>query len=78
MEIKIAPGAFDDFDGTQEELDQLMKDLNQMIQDGSLFENSEPVDLDLLQEENPEIYEKIMSFDNYEQNSIDNRAKKLN
>jgi len=41
-EIKIVfqPGCFDNFDGSQEELDSLVKQIQGMIGDGSLFENS--------------------------------------
>lgn len=41
--IEFAPGAFDDFEGTQEELDQLIKELTEMARTGELFENSVPL-----------------------------------
>jgi hypothetical protein len=41
--IEIAPGAFDSFDGTQEELDEMLAMLQGMLADGTLFENSTPV-----------------------------------
>lgn len=31
MKIEFAPGCFDHFDGTQEELDQLIKEINDMF-----------------------------------------------
>jgi hypothetical protein len=77
MKIVFAQGAFDDFDGTQEELDNLLSELKEMIESGSLMEKSEPVDLDLLQEENPEIYEKIMKFDSLDQDTFENTKNKL-
>ena len=42
-EIIFAPGCFDNFDGTQEELQELIAHIHQMAQDGTLFENSEPL-----------------------------------
>ena len=41
--LEIAPGAFDNFDGTQEELDEMMAAIKQMMEDGTLFENSTEV-----------------------------------
>ena len=32
MKVKFAPGAFDDFDGTQEELDALMAEVEKMFE----------------------------------------------
>ena len=43
LEIVFAPGAFDNFEGTQEELDELVAGLKQMMEDGTLFENSTEV-----------------------------------
>ena len=49
-EIVFAPGCFDNFDGTQEELQELIASIHQMNEDGTLFENSEPVDDDEAEE----------------------------
>ena len=43
LEIVFAPGAFDNFEGTQEELDELVAGIKQMMEDGTLFENSKEV-----------------------------------
>ena len=42
--ITFAPGCFDEFDGTQEELDQLVAMLTEMAESGELLENSTPLD----------------------------------
>lgn len=55
MTMHIMPGAFDNFDGTQEELDALMNDINRMVEDGTIFENSQPVDLEAMLDEDPEL-----------------------
>ena len=44
MKIVFAPGCFDNFDGTQEELAQMLADLHQMAEDGTLMDNAEPLD----------------------------------
>jgi transcription antitermination factor NusG len=43
-QIKFAPGCFDDFEGTQEELNELIADLKNMVTSGTLWENTLPVD----------------------------------
>ena len=55
LKIEFAPGAFDSFEGTQEELDELMTEIKNMIADGSLFEKSRAIDLDeLIESDDPE------------------------
>jgi hypothetical protein len=45
MKLVFAPGCFDGFEGTQEELDELIKEIEQGFTDGSFFEKAQPVDL---------------------------------
>jgi hypothetical protein len=40
LKVVIAPGAFDSFDGTQEELDELMAEINKMVESGEIHEKS--------------------------------------
>lgn len=55
IKIEFAPGAFDNFDGTQEELNELMENIQKAILSGELFENSKPVDIDeLLESDDPD------------------------
>ncbi len=51
MEVVFAPGCFDNFDGTQDELDQLIKEIQEHAENGTLFENSNPVSMENLLEE---------------------------
>jgi len=44
INIEFAPGCFDNFDGTQEELDSLIKEITDRAEDGSLFEESEVIE----------------------------------
>ena len=43
MKVEFAPGCFDDFDGTQQELDDLVAEIQRMANSGEMFENSTPV-----------------------------------
>jgi intracellular sulfur oxidation DsrE/DsrF family protein len=57
IKVVFAPGAFDSFEGSQEELDELMAQIQAMVIDGSLFEKSVALeDLD------PEELSEIESF----------------
>jgi len=38
IELEFAPGCFDNFEGTQEELDELIADLQQLANSGELFD----------------------------------------
>lgn len=44
--IVFAPGCFDTFDGTQEELDELVAEINRLVESGELMEKSVPVDME--------------------------------
>ena len=51
LRIEFAPGAFDDFEGSQQELDELMKEITDMFVDltpEELEARSSPVDIDKL------------------------------
>jgi hypothetical protein len=55
--IEFAPGCFDNFDGTQEELDELVSKIQHMFESGELEENAHEVDIEDLDED---IVEAIM------------------
>ena len=44
VKVVFAPGCFDTFEGTQEELDELMAEIGKLIQSGELFDNAVPID----------------------------------
>ena len=65
IKIEFAPGCFDDFEGSQEELDQLQAELLKMFAELSpeeLAMRSTPVDLEALSAEDPDVAEKIINF----------------
>ena len=43
--LEFAPGCFDDFTGTQAELDELVAEITRLFESGELLENGVPVDL---------------------------------
>ena len=53
MKIVFAEGCFDDFEGTQEELDELVAHIQELAESGELLEKSTPVDLDELGYDTP-------------------------
>jgi hypothetical protein len=65
LKIEIMPGAFDTFDGTQEELDQLMTEIQTMFANMTpeeLKANSTVIDedyIDELIEQDPELAAKL-------------------
>jgi len=62
INIVFMPGSFDNFEGTQEELDELIQQIQDMADSGELFENSTPLDLeDLIEETNPLEIEEIVN-----------------
>jgi hypothetical protein len=40
IHVEFAPGAFDGFEGTQEELDEFVREIQRMAESGELEENS--------------------------------------
>ena len=59
VKVVFVPGCFDEFDGTQEELDELVIEIQRMFESGELEANSREVDIDGIIEEEPEVAEKI-------------------
>jgi hypothetical protein len=81
FKIEFAPGCFDDFEGTQEELDQLVKDIQAMVEDGTLFEDSEVITEDSYNDLPPDLVEWIFrDLDTTEDidDGVEDRKRKLN
>lgn len=57
LKLVFAPGCFDNFDGTEEELAAMIADIHQMVEDGTLMEKSTR----LSPEEEAEIIEIVKS-----------------
>jgi hypothetical protein len=58
LKLVFAPGCFDTFDGTQEELNELMQYIQASFDSGELLEKGTPVDFDSLSDEE---YEEIVN-----------------
>jgi hypothetical protein len=65
--LEFAPGCFDSFEGTQEELDDLMSEIQRMFDSGEMEANSKPIDIDELIEEESEYALKVMQSLNDEE-----------
>lgn len=50
IKVEFAPGCFNDFEGTQEELDELVSEIHRMAETGELFENAHELDFEELDE----------------------------
>lgn len=58
LEVVFAPGCFDDFEGSQEELDELVAEINRLVESGEMFEQAGSMvlsDMDLSDEELEEL-----------------------
>ena len=60
IKVTFAPGAFDEFDGTQEELDELIKEIQELADSGQLQEMASPIDLEEFLEDDYETLEEIL------------------
>jgi hypothetical protein len=61
LKITFAPGCFDTFEGTQEELDELIAEIQKGFESGELLTQSQPLDVDELMKEDPEFAAKLFS-----------------
>lgn len=65
VEVVFAPGCFDKFEGSQEELDELIQQIKNMAQTGELFSQLTPAEYediqDLIDDTNPLEIEKIVN-----------------
>ena len=59
--IEFAPGCFDNFEGTQEELDEMVAEITAMFESGELSERARIVDIDDLIDEDPDMAERVFA-----------------
>lgn len=59
LKIEFAPGCFDTFEGTQEELDELVAEIHRMFTSGEAQKLARPLDIDELDDEDLELLEKF-------------------
>ena len=67
LNIVFAPGCFDQFEGSQEELDELIQQIKDMAESGELFDKATPLEFedmdieDLIDETDPLEIEEIVN-----------------
>ena len=71
-EVVFAPGCFDDFEGTQEELDAFVSEINRLIDSGELREHAEEFNIDELV-----VYKDEDQFEELIVSSLENNARTL-
>lgn len=59
LKLEFAPGCFDGFEGTQEELDELIEQIKTMFANGEAQQLARPIDLDDLSDEDLELLERF-------------------
>ena len=62
LKLEFAPGCFDTFEGTQEELEELMTEIQRLVDSGEIFEKGIPIDIDDLLDEDPEYATRIINL----------------
>lgn len=68
VKIEFAPGCFDNFEGTQEELNAMIEDIERMVKSGELQEKSEPLNIDDLDDDElVKLAHKILDDDTLEE-----------
>ena len=61
VKIEFAPGCFDAFEGSQEELDELINQIKEMFASGEAQKLARPLDLDNLDDDDLALLEKFAS-----------------
>ena len=59
MELVFAPGCFDSFEGTQEELDELVKEITESFTNGTALQEARSLD-DIIDDLSPEEIEELL------------------
>ena len=59
--IEFAPGCFDSFEGTQEELDEMVAQITAMFTSGEIDERARIVNIDDLIEEDPDMADRVFA-----------------
>lgn len=59
LKIVFAPGCFDNFEGSQEELDEFIAEITRVVKSGEIFEKSRPLNIEDMSEDE---LEKLAPF----------------
>ena len=78
MKIVFAPGCFDDFEGTQEELDEMVAELTRLAESGELLDKTTAVSVDDLDEETLEaLMDQLGLLEEEEEDSEEAPTKRI-
>jgi len=61
LELVFMPGCFDGFEGSQEELDEMIALIRAKVEDGSIIDEARPIDMDTDEEFLEEIALKLQA-----------------
>ena len=78
MKIVFAPGCFDNFEGTQEELDEFIAEITKQVESGDFEKNAIPLDDDEFEELDEDLQEKLLEAARDKENIVKPRNKRLN
>lgn len=67
LKIEFAPGCFDHFDGSQEELDSLIAEIQRMADSGELEKQARRIDFDNPSDDDIDAIEHLMDFEEHKQ-----------
>jgi hypothetical protein len=79
LKVEFAPGCFDAFDGSQEELDELIQAITKMAESGELSENARVIsDEEFFFELPDEVAAQLNGMFDVEEKTTSQRNRKLN
>jgi hypothetical protein len=62
LKLTFMPGCFDSFEGSQEELDQLIEEIKAGFESGEILENSTQININDLIEEDDDFTKQLFSI----------------
>lgn len=81
LKVVFVPGCFDDFDGTQDELDELIKSIHKMAEEDGFQNNIEKVNFNELPDHVVEKLQNLLDSEDFDEdikNTTESRNKSLN
>jgi len=70
LEVVFAPGCFDDFEGSQEELDDLVAEISRLVESGEMFEQAGSMVLSDMDLSDEELEELLIDLEDDDEKSI--------
>lgn len=68
LKVEFAPGCFDGFEGTQEELDELVAEIHRMFASGEVQKKARKLDFDDISDDDLELLAKFADQENHGRN----------